>query len=591
MSIDYSKVYDVDVFSIREQWIKKYNSFWSSFRLIPLKDLKFECPEFKCNRWIHLDWPWECHYCKQINIPKNLRNSIFGRCQCSKVPTAYQCPRAGCGFVFQLWPGSKYLTYATHADYALEPKFPVFPQPIPVVEPPKPLQEPPFIPHGIPFKERFAHTLILAAPNWGKTKLMQALMYHDLRAHSSVVVVDSQGPLLKQVLKLRDKVDLIYINFCDPENVPCLSLFDIKRGSTPEERERVLIGTLELYKYVFTSLLGSGQTPNQVAMLGFIAELMLEIKVANLNTVKNVLIDVGPYMNREVRQLRPEASSYFHRDFNTKDGREVREQVMRRVNTILAHPVLARVFTQSKTKIDLYRAINSGKTIVVNTSVNHLQQEGASILGQFFIAMLLQAALRRSGEPLTNKPTFLYIDEAWMYYDNKLPELYAMARKYDLGLVIASQYIEQFKKVSMLLIDAAFSSALFFAGRVSDKEDREVIGELGLSQKDFSTKQLQKETDAHGKPIASEFYFRSEGKSGRKVKIPFYTMESAPQLSNEEFREMLEENNERYCERMRVRGGRAQPAEVDETVLEPDEQGVLRPRGLPGADRSDEFWQ
>jgi hypothetical protein len=586
-------MYDVDLQEVKktfaayggQAFLRKGGNFW------------FACPSPECDQRIEIYRPWRCPRvaCRHENNGKT--HSIFTGCQkCGYAPFACQCYE--CGFVFHLQPegeGNEYhklQKFASWVDMNREPKYPrAKPVPVAPVEPPKPTEEPPFIPHGIPFKERFAHTLILAAPNWGKTQLMQRLMYYDLQAHSSVVVVDSQGPLLKQVLKLRDKGDLIYINFCDPENVPCLSLFDIKRGSTPEERERVLIGTLELYKYVFTSLLGSGQTSNQVAMLGFIAELMLEIKGANLNTVKNVLIDVGPYMNREVRQLRPEASSYFHRDFNTKEGREVREQVMRRINTILAHPVLTRVFTQSKTKIDLYRAINSGKTIVVNTSVNHLQQEGASILGRFFIAMLFQAALRRSGEPMTNKPTFLYIDEAWMYFDNKLPELYAMARKYDLGLVIASQYIEQFKKVSMLLRDAAFSSALFFAGRVSDKEDREVIGELGLSQKDFSTKQLQKETDAHGKPIASEFYFRSESKSGRKVKIPFYTMENAPQLSEEEYREMLKENNERYCEHLRVRGGRVESVDLDETVLEPDEQGVLRPRELPGADRSDEFWQ
>jgi hypothetical protein len=68
-------------------------------------------------------------------------------------------------------------------------------------------------------------------------------------------------------------------------------------------------------------------------------------------------------------------------------------------------------------------------------------------------------------------------------------------------------------------------------------------------------------------------------------------MENAPHLSDADLRELLEENKARYCERVRVKGAKAEPTAADETVLEPDEYGVLRPRELPKADKSDEFWQ
>lgn len=135
-------------------------------------------------------------------------------------------------------------------------------------------------------------------------------------------------------------------------------------------------------------------------------------------------------------------------EFQTKEWGEVKKQLLDRLNAILGNTVLMRIFTQRKSKIDLYKAINTGKTIVVNTSVNHLQSEGASILGRFFIAMLFQAALRRTGSPGSNKPAFLYLDEAWQYLDDKLPELYNMARKYGLGLVLASQQITHFSSKS-----------------------------------------------------------------------------------------------------------------------------------------------
>lgn len=178
----------------------------------------------------------------------------------------------------------------------------------------------------------------------------------------------------------------------------------------------------------------------------------------------------------------------------------------------------------------------------------------------------------------------MYIDEAWQYFDEKLPELYAMARKFDLGLVLASQFIAQFKEKSMLLRNAAFSSAILLGGQVTLAEDQEISKEFGLG-KEGTTRFLQQEKDESGKPLSAQFYYRLQGRSGTMVKIPFYVMENAPQLSKEEFKEMLEENRQRYCEQVKVRGVR-QP-EGDETVLEPDEHDRLLPSGR--VDREDDW--
>jgi hypothetical protein len=366
----------------------------------------FQCPSHTCNKWIYMNHPWICPFCSQTNDGE--KQSFFDTCKyCPQAPHAHQCP--WCGFVFALLFGenAKIFKFSKRPDVNLTARFPQYPAPEPVAPEP----EKPFLPDGIPFKKRFQHTLIIAGSGWGKTQLMQALLYHDLQAHPSVAVVDSQGPFLEQVLRQRDKGDLIYIDFTDPEDAPCLSMFDVKLSDDPKERERVLLGTLELYKYVFSALIGSVLTPRQTTLLSYLSELMISIDGANLRTMKDVMFDPTPF-TKEIRKLRRDAMEFFERDFRTKEWIEVQRQLLDRLNAILGNTVLMRIFTQPKSKIDLYKAINTGKTIVVNTSVNHLQSEGTSILGRFFIAMLFQAALRRTGEPGKNKPAFLYLDEA-----------------------------------------------------------------------------------------------------------------------------------------------------------------------------------
>jgi hypothetical protein len=585
-------MYDMDIQKVRQY----YDSIGGQKLFQKGKAFGFRCPSLDCDQMIHLEYPWHCprHSCRHVNNGKT--HSFFGGCQkCGYAPYAYQCYE--CGFVFHLQPETendflKLQKFSYRENMYQVPKYPVLKPvsvPAPVVEPLKPVEEPPFIPHGIPLDERFKHLLIIADTGWGKTWLLKTIAYHDIKAHSSVIIIDSEGGFIKDILRLRDKGEVIYIDFTDPENVPCLSLFDVELGSTPQERERILKGTVSLYLYVFSSLLGMQVTGNQEAMIKFLSELMIQIKGSTLQTLKDVLFDIRPFQ-REINQLRKEARDFFRDDWPTKEVGEVKKQLRNRINAILADTVLARIFTQSKSKIDLFKAINSGKIILVNTNKSHLQ-DAAPILGRVFIAMVMQAALRRKEEDIDRyRAVFLFVDEAWRYFDATLQELYETIRKRKLGLVIATQQIQHFTNVSKALRNAAFQSAIKFAGVITADEEREMMKELGLDPH-LSTKNTLVQEKQGSNLLASEFYCHVRGQPAKKVKISFAEVQNAPRLGKEEIQDILEENNKRYCERLRVRGGRAEPADSDETVLEPDEHGVLRPRGLPGADRRDEFWQ
>jgi hypothetical protein len=548
---------------------------------------RFHCPSKECSIIIDTWKPWLCPYCPPgQGVNDGTKRSFFKKCMhCGKKPDAYQHSIATCGFVFELIPGGRLIKYAKEPGTNFPPRFSTA---LEVPAEPVNVEEPPFIPHGIPFDKRFEHVLIVAETGWGKTWLLKTLSYHDIQAHHSVTVVDSEGGYAESVLGLRNKGDVIYIDFTDPENVPCLSLFDVKLGSDPRERERVFMQTVSLYLYVFSSLMSSKLTDNQTTMLKNLCAVMMTINGSNLRTIKDFIFDTRPFQE-DIRRVGGDVATYFTRDWHTKEVGEVKQQVMRRLNIILSDPVLSRVFTQSESKIDLYRAINQGKVIVVNVNRSHLGKENCSILGRFFIAALFRAALRRKeGEDHT--PAFLFVDEAWRYFDDDLQEMYETARKRRLCLVLATQQIQHFKNVSMSLKNAAFGSAIkFIGGTSSDSEDAEAMKELGLDPKFYKANKDLQQTKESEKLYASEFYCRVRGQAAKKVKISYADVQNAPRLTKEEFKELLEENNGRYCERVRVRGVREPKGE--ETVLEPDEHGVLRPKELPRADRSDEFWQ
>jgi hypothetical protein len=117
-----------------------------------------------------------------------------------------------------------------------------------------------------------------------------------------------------------------------------------------------------------------------------------------------------------------------------------------------------------------------------------------------------------------------------------------------------------------------------------------MMKELGLDPKTSSRDTLQQERAGHH-IYASDFYVHVKGQRAQKVRISYDAIQKAAKLDEKELEELIEYNNRRYCEHARLREAKDEPVTEDETVLEPDERGVLRPKGLPKVDGGDEFWQ
>ena len=88
--------------------------------------------------------------------------------------------------------------------------------------------------------------------------------------------------------------------------------------------------------------------------------------------------------------------------------------------------------------------MNAGKVILINTAKDLLKETGTEIFGRFFIAMIAQAAQERATLPAKDRmPTIVYIDEAADYFDRNIGVILSQARKYNVGMVLAHQYLGQ----------------------------------------------------------------------------------------------------------------------------------------------------
>ncbi len=300
---------------------------------------------------------------------------------------------------------------------------------------------------AIPLPVRFEHTHILAGSGHGKTQTLQHLILSDLANNEppSLVIIDSQGDMLRKLsrLSLFDPEQgalaskLIIIDPSDVDHPPALNLFDVNFDRIGQyntaAREQILNGVIELYDYIFGSLLGAELTQKQSVIFRYIARLMLTIPGATIHTLIQLMTDATPFMGH-IAQLPPGAQMFFETEFSHKSFTDTKRQIQRRLWGILENPTFERMLTAPKNRIDMFDALNSGKIVLVNTAKDFLKAERSSFFGRFFIALTLQAALERAALPEQNRrPAFLYIDEAADYFDRNIDDLLTQARKYNLG--------------------------------------------------------------------------------------------------------------------------------------------------------------
>ena len=405
------------------------------------------------------------------------------------------------------------------------------------------------VPLSIPEAARFEHMHVLAGTGHGKTQLLQHLIVSDLErdAHDipSMVILDSQGDMIEALKRLAifdpDRTGSLAdrLLIVDPSDVafpPALNLFDVQsdrlKNYDQRDREQVLAGIIEIYDYIFGGLLGAELTQKQAMVFRFLAQLMLSIPNATIHTLRELLEDATPYMPA-VEALPDTARGFFENHFFEAPYKATREQVLRRLYGVLQNPSFERMFAQPENRLDLFDTLNTGGIVLVNTAKDFLKSEASSIFGRYVIALTLKAAFERATLPRHDRrPTFLWIDEASEYFDDNIDNLLIQARKFNLGLVMAHQYLGQLSR--NLPASLMTNTTIKLVGGVSDRDARALASEMRTSPEFLNA--MTKEQD--GTSFAA--FVRNHTPHALKLSVPFGTAESMELMSNDSFDQLLD---------------------------------------------------
>lgn len=432
----------------------------------------------------------------------------------------------------------------------------------------------------IPTTSRFEHHHIVAGSGHGKTQTLQYLISRDLEAvagsERTVIVLDSQGDLIRNIANLAEFAPggplhdrIVVIDPTDVEYPVSLNLFDVGierlAGYAPLERERLTNSILELYDFVLGTLLSAEMTQKQSVIFRYVTRLMLYIPNATIHTLRELMEPNSQVKFADhIAKLTGTAKHFFETEFASREFEQTKKQVLRRLWGILENQTFERMFSHPRSKLDLFSEMNAGKVILINTAKDLLKETGTEIFGRFFIAMIAQAAQERATLPEAKRmPTFVYIDEAADYFDRNIGIILAQARKFNVGMVLAHQYLGQLEPRLQEAFGA--NTSIKFAGGVSAKDARSLAPML-YCEPGFIEAQSKGSFAAH---------IRGVTKSAVPLQFPFGYLEQKPRMSRAEREALQTEMRERYAVHYTHLNGSAdeEPPPESDTDPEPDPPG------------------
>jgi hypothetical protein len=406
------------------------------------------------------------------------------------------------------------------------------------------------VPFPIPDATRFAHQWILAPQGAGKTQAIQFQFLSDLpkvaNNEASIIIMDSQGDLIRNIAglqcfaegeALQDKLVLIEP---DPEFPLALNIFDMGRERLDQysvrDRERLTNSTLELLTYVIGSLSETEMTPKQQTLFRYVLRACMQIPDATIHTFAELLSGSTDYQ-QYIDQLEGPAKLFFATQFNDVQFKQTKQEVAWRLMYLLENPTFERMFSNPRSKLDLYTELQSSKVILINTDKDLLKDKRTEMFGRFFIAMLLQSAQERAALQRDRRlPVFCYIDECHDYIanDTNITTLLDQARKMNIGLILANQRCAQ---VSPAVLDALNNVSIKMVRALSDSDAHTLARNMHTTPEFLATQPERSFATS----------VRGVTQHALSLQVPFFQLEELPRMTQREEQLLRWDMRGKYC--------------------------------------------
>lgn len=308
---------------------------------------------------------------------------------------------------------------------------------------------------GVYRVDRGRHIYILGQTGTGKSGALELLTLSDIYYDQGFAVIDPHGDYAQHMLAFipeRRLDDVVYFNPADTANPIGFNPLEITDPSLKGHISSELVGVLKrLFAESWGPRLEYILRYSLLALLDYPDATMLDI--TRMLTEKKFRANVISYIDD------PVVKNFWVNEFaswNDKFASEAVAPVLNKVGAFTANPMIRNIIGQPKSTFNIRKIMDEGKILIVNLSRGLMGEDNAGILGAMMVTKIQLAAMGRADLPSEQRrPFYLYVDEFQNFATDSFAVILSEARKYNLNLTVANQYISQ---MSEPVRDAVFGN-------------------------------------------------------------------------------------------------------------------------------------
>ncbi len=294
--------------------------------------------------------------------------------------------------------------------------------------------------------DRTRHQYIIGKSGCGKSSLISWQVRQDIALGEGLCVVDPHGDLVEDCLahvpKERAK-DVVLFDPADTERPMGLNLLEAK---TEEEKDRASLDATE----IFLKLYGNeifGPRIQHYFRNGCLTLMDDQEEGATLIDVPRLFVD-DDFQRYKVSKCKNVVVRSFWEHEIAKTGAREKEEMIpyfsAKFGPFVTNSTMRNIIGQPKSAFNIREVMDTGKVLLVNLSKGKIGDINAQLIGLVFVNKINMAALSRADILMKDRRRFyLYVDEFQNFVTEAFATILSEARKYELALIMAHQYIGQ----------------------------------------------------------------------------------------------------------------------------------------------------
>lgn len=335
-------------------------------------------------------------------------------------------------------------------------------------------------------EDRMRHMYVVGQTGTGKSKFIAGCCLRDIKMGHGTAFIDPHGSDTEWIIERIPPERMKDVIIIDPSDLDHPIGMNMLEFSKPEQKTLIINDMLSIFDKLYDLKLTGGPIFEQY-MRNAMLLVMSDPESGNtILEIPRVLSDAG-FREYKLKHCQfPEVVRFWKDEAMKVEGEaslaNLVPYITSKLSTFLYNDFIRPMVVQQKSTVNFREAIDNKKIILIKLSKGLVGEINSNFLGMIILGKLLMAALSREDvDEKERHPFYLYIDEFQNFLTDSVYSILSEARKYQLSLTVAHQFINQLNvKGDTKIRDAVF-------GNVGSR----VYMRVGTEDADFIAKDLQ----------------------------------------------------------------------------------------------------